>query len=193
MGFNLDYANSCIEITSPTVSVDAQTLHDFIEDQMASPIGLQHPDIIQPEGKIEDQSNPGVFSQIIMVINSPWQIQFWPGSGYTTIFGGKIVGGLSDQPVKATGTAGDLTVLNSPVDGVTVVTGSALTTLQDTRLKDAWDILRGKNVVNRSTGMLEVYDAAGVLLYVAPIFEDAAGLTPVGAASTKIDRRDRLT
>ena len=120
MGFSIDWFNSIVNITSPTIEVDTQTLHDFIEDQMASPVGMQHSAVIQPEGKIEDPSNPGIFSQIIMVLNSPWQIQFWGGSGYTRIFGGKIVGGLSDQPMKATGTANDITVLESPVDGVTV-------------------------------------------------------------------------
>lgn len=136
MGFSIDWPGSVIQITSPTVSVDLQTLHDFIEDQMATPVGVLNGDIIQPEGKIEDPTNPGVFSQIIVVLNTPWQVQFWGGSGYSTVFGGKLIGGLSDEPIKATGTAGDITVLNSPVDGITVVTGSALTTAQDTRLKE---------------------------------------------------------
>jgi len=139
MGLQINWFSSIIEVTSPTTSVDMQTLHDFIEDQMATPVGFQHDDIIQPEGKIEDASNPGIFSQIIIVLNSPWQIQFWPGSGYTRIYGGKLVGGLSDQPFKATGTAGDITVLESPVDGVTsvVATGSAVTE------QDKTDIITG--------------------------------------------------
>lgn len=127
MPLQIDYFNSRILVTSPTTDVDAQTLHDFVEDAMASPEGLLYGDIIAPEGKIEDPSNPGVFSQIILIFNSPWQIQFWAGSGYTRIFGGKIVGGLADQPMKATGTADDITVLESPVDGLTVVSGSGVT------------------------------------------------------------------
>lgn len=127
MGLQIDWFNQVVQITSPTTSVDAQVLHDFIEDEMATPRGITESDIIQPEGKIEDPTNPGVFSQIILVINSPWQIQFWGGSGYTRIFGGKVIGGLSDQPIKATGTAGDVTVLESPVDGLTVVSGSGVT------------------------------------------------------------------
>ncbi|MDX2342776.1 MAG: hypothetical protein QNL26_02905 [Acidimicrobiia bacterium] len=131
MPLQIDWVAQLVEITSPTTDVDAQTLHDFIEDAAATPVGLQSGDIIQPEGKIEDPSNPGVYSQIIMVLNSPWQIQFWAGSGYTRIYGGKIVGGLSDQPMKATGTAGDITVLESPVDGLTVSTGvSGLTSAE---------------------------------------------------------------
>jgi len=124
MGLNVDWESKIVEITSPTTSVDAQELHDFIEDSMATAIGMCYDDIIQPEGKVEDPANPGVYSQIIIIFNSPWQIQFWGGSGYTRIYGGKIVGGLNDQPVKATGTAGDITVLESPVDGLTVAVES---------------------------------------------------------------------
>ncbi len=75
---------------------------------------------------------------------------------------------------------------------IVIQSGSGLNATQDARLKAAYDILRGKNVINRSTGEIEVYDDAGALLYTAPIYEDAAGTVPVGANSVKIDRRDRL-
>ena len=130
MPLEIDSFNKLVLITSPTTSVDAQTLHDFTQDYLASPRGLvedgtwdQKGEILKPEGKIEDASNPGVFSQIILILNPEWQIQFWGGSGYTRIFGGKIVGGVGDEPLLATGTAGDITVLESPVDGVTVSAG----------------------------------------------------------------------
>lgn len=132
MPLSIDTFNKLIKVTSPTTEVDAQTLADFVEDFMASPVGLMNDgnwpgfagdgDIIDPQGKIEDPGNPGVFSQIIIAIHPEWQIQFWGGSGYTRIFGGKLVGGVGDEPMKATGTAGDITVLESPVDGVTVAT-----------------------------------------------------------------------
>ena len=131
MPLTIDYGNSLIKITSPTTDVDGQTLHDFIEDNMATPEGSLYDDIIQPEGKIEDPVNPGIYSQIIIILNSPWQVQFWGGSGYTRIYGAKLVGGLSDQPIKATGVANDITVLESPVDGLTVVTGASVLTDQD--------------------------------------------------------------
>ena len=134
MPLTIDWHNSIINITASTVSVDMQTLHDFIEDTMATPCGLAYKNIISPEGKIEDPSNPGVYSQIIVILSSTWQIQFWQGSGYTKIYGGKLVGGVNDQPVKATGYAGDITVLESPVDGVTVASGSGLSTEENTKL-----------------------------------------------------------
>lgn len=137
MPLSIDNFNKLILVTSPTTDVDAQTLADFIEDFMVTPVGLLtdgvwpgfagQGDVQDPQGKIEDPSQPGVFSQIILSIHPEWQIQFWGGSGYTRIFGGKIVGGVGDEPMKATGTAGDITVLESPVDGLAIATGSGVT------------------------------------------------------------------
>jgi len=145
MAIVIDYVNELILVTSPTTEIAGQDLHDFVQDEQASPIGMGQPwidqadpnldtEIIYPDGKIEDPSQPGVYSQIILRLNPRWQIQFWGGSGYTTLFGAKIVGGLNNQPFKATGTAGDITVLISPVDGVTVVSGSGLSVEQDALL-----------------------------------------------------------
>ena len=135
MPLSIDTFNKLILVTSPDTDVDAQTLADFIEDFMATPVGLLtdgvwpgfagQGDIQDPQGKIEDPSQPGVFSQIILKIHPEWQIQFWGGSGYTRIFGAKIVGGLNDEPMKATGTAGDITVLESQVDGLAIATGGS--------------------------------------------------------------------
>lgn len=138
----LDYVNELILITSPDTDVDGQTVHDFVQDQAAAPVGSLHPwidqadpqndtEILYPDGKIEDPSNPGVFSQIILRLNDRWQMQFWGGSGYTRIFGAKFVGGLGGEVMKATGTAGDITVLESPVDGVTVAVPTGTITEQD--------------------------------------------------------------
>jgi hypothetical protein len=131
----VDFYSYVISITSPDTEIDLQTLHDFVEDErcMASPVGMGHSPILTPEGKIEDPVNPGIYSQIILVLQSPWQIQFWGGSGYTRVYGGKLVGGLNDQPIKATGTAGDVTVLESPVDGITIVTGTSGLTSEESQ------------------------------------------------------------
>lgn len=147
----LDYVNELIKITSPTTEVDGQTLHDFVQDAGAAPEGSLHPwidqadpqadtEILYPDGKIEDPGNPGVFSQIILRLNARWQIQFWGGSGYTRIFGAKFVGGVGGQPMLASGTAGDITVMESPVDGVTVVSGSGVTAGDVTDIAEAvWE------------------------------------------------------
>ena len=91
MAIVIDYVNELILFTSPTVEVDGQTLHDFVQDEAASPVGMGQPwidqsdpqddtEILYPDGKIEDPNNPGVFSQIILRLNSRWQMQFWGGS-----------------------------------------------------------------------------------------------------------------
>lgn len=157
MPLSIDTFNKVVQVTSPTTDVDAQTLHDFIEDYMATPVGLLNDgtwdaagEILKPEGKIEDPSQPGVFSQIILILNPEWQIQFWAGSGYTRIFGAKIVGGLGDRPMKATGTAGDITVLESPVDGLVVSSGSGLNATQSAQLAQLWQD-RGLDAANPKT------------------------------------------
>jgi len=153
MPIQIDWINELLLITSPTTEVDLQSLHDLVEDErgMASPVGLIRSAIFQPEGKIEDPTNPGVFSQIILVMNTPWQIQFWGGSGYTRVYGGKIVGGLSDQPIKATGTAGDITVLEAPVDGVYVSGAESVPTAEE--VADAvWDEPKATHVAIGSFG-----------------------------------------
>jgi hypothetical protein len=144
----LDYVNELILITSPDTEIDGQTLHDFVQDEAVTPEGSLHPyinqadpnadtEILFPDGKIEDPSNPGVFSQIILRLNERWQIQFWGGSGYTRIFGAKFVGGVGGQVMLATGTAGDITVLESPVDGV-IVSSSGTWTQQEKEESIAW-------------------------------------------------------
>lgn len=177
MPLQTDWNNEIIQITSPTTEVDMQVLHDFIEDEMASPLGSLHDDIISPEGKIEDPVNPGIFSQIIVILNSPWQIQFWGGSGYTRIYGGKLVGGLADEPIKASGTAGDITVLESPVDGLVVATDvSGLTSSESTQL-DEMHAFRGLDASNPLVIKDSEESSGGVTLDVERGTPDAGDVT----------------
>lgn len=165
MPLQIDAFNKLIKVTSPTTAVSAQELHDFVEDYMATPVGMANDsgdpsffgDILKPEGKVVDPTNPTQATIIVLVLNSEWQVQFWQGSGYTRLFGGKLIGGVNDQPFKATGAAGDITVLESPVDGTTtiVTSGSGLDETQDNNLtfirgqleavEGAWD----HNMVSR--------------------------------------------
>jgi len=144
----LDYVNELILITSPTTEIDGQTLHDFVQDAGVNPVGSLHPyinqadvnqdsEILYPDGKIPDPDDPLLFSQIILRVNARWQIQFWGGSGYTRIFGAKFVGGVSGQVMKATGVGGDITVLQSPVDGLTIATGGGSTVWTEDEKQEA--------------------------------------------------------
>jgi hypothetical protein len=205
----IDAFNKLVKVTSPTTAVDAQTLHDFVEDYLASPVGMvndgqwpgspaQRGDILKPEGKIEDPSNPGVFSQIILILHPQWQIQFWGGSGYTRIFGGKIVGGVADQPLLATGTAGDISVLESPVDGITTVveTGvSGLTAAESAQLA-VIDTVRklhtNRLITDPGTGILTIYDDDDIaVLFSGNIYEDA--LAAQLYQGRGLERRNKLT
>jgi len=173
MPIEVDFNFSLIRVTSPDTSVSAQELHDTIEDAMASAVGVGNEDILLPEGKIEDPNNPGVYSQIILTLYSPWQIQYWAGSGYTRIYGGKIVGGLNNQPMKATGTAGDITVLESPVDGVTVVSGSGVTEQDKLDIaEEVWDEDRAlivrkilENKVTKVGDIITIYQDDGITVW----------------------------
>jgi len=126
MGLVFDYAAHLILVTSPQTLLLCQDLADAISDEEATPWGIAQPGddtpgIADMVGKFD--KGGGVYSEIIVSLYSPWQVQFWGGSGVTTIRGGSLLGGLSGIPVKATGTAGDITILNAPVDGVLIQTG----------------------------------------------------------------------
>ena len=54
-------------------------------------------------------------------------------------------------------------------------------------------ILQNRNQANPSTNRLEIYNDAGTAIeFSVPIFEDAAGTTPYGPTSPKIERREKI-
>jgi hypothetical protein len=195
MGLQVDWFNKLIKVTSPDTSVSGQALHDFIEDAMASTRGSSEEDIINPQGKIEDPTNPGIYSQIILIFNSPWQVQFWAGSGYTKIFGAKLVGGLNDEPMKATGTAGDITVLESPVDGVTVATGGGSgASAEEVRIEmdtnsTGLAAIKAKtdNLPVDPAGVSDIPTVVEIVAGVPTVLEIAAGVPTVVEIRTEID------
>ena len=193
MPFQLDYFNKLVLVTSPDVTATVQDLADFIEDQMAAPEGLVSDgvnwdfagDVARPEGKLEDAGNPGVFTQIILAINPDWQVQFWGGSGYTRITGGKMIGGLGGEVMKATGTAGDITVLETQVDGTFVQAGSGLSAGQDTKLTRVHSLL---DVIE---GTLDHQEVMTILLAAAAGKVSGANTTNV-TIRDQADTKDRI-
>lgn len=204
MPIEIDYNAQLLKITSPTTEVDLQTLHDFVEDErgLAQPTGLSRiaPPSTSPtgdpifvvEGKIEDPASPGNYSQILLVLISPWQIQFWQGSGYTRVYGGKLSGGLGDEPVKATGAAGDLTVLQSQLDGTytLVETGtSGLTGAESQAILD----LQTDSAANAAALALIQTAVTNIETDVATIETDIGTIQIDLAVATKIMRNKKIT
>jgi len=187
MPFQLDYFNKLFLITNPDTTATVQAIADYIEDQMASPVGMLSDgvnwdfrgDVARPEGKLEDANNPGVFTQIILQFNPDWQVQFWGGSGYTSIRGGKLIGGLGGEVIKATGTAGDVTVLETQVDGTFVAAGSGLSALQETQLEELHQSAFRKRKWDKIGNTLIIYDTDDVTpLHVFDTNEDLSEITP---------------
>ncbi len=152
---------------------------------------LEYSEEGMPWPRTHDHNTEVTFSGVTygrsVIILAPYFVTFEDLSYRVNLVGGNT--NLTDRL-----TLNNVQVIPSNSAGLqTITTGSGLNATQDARLKDAWDILRGRNVINRSTGQLEIYDENNVLLYTAPIYEDSGGGTPVGPASQKIDRRDRMS
>lgn len=125
MAITFDYFNHIINITSPQTELAIQDLANAIANEEATVTGMSYPANSNPgiarlEGKIPKDDPPTVFSQIEIILYPPWQVQFWGGSGLTSVTGGSLTGGLNAVPIKATGTAGDITRFTAPVDGTLV-------------------------------------------------------------------------
>jgi len=131
MGIQFNYATSIISITAPQTDISMQELSNAISDEEATPWGMNYPasdtpGIAEIAGKFDKSGGAGTtFSEIIVDLYSPWQVQFWQGSGVTKTAGGSLLGGLGGIPVKATGAAGDITLVSQPVDGTLIVEGVA--------------------------------------------------------------------
>jgi len=144
MGISFDYATHIISITSPQVEIGMQELANAISDEEATIIGMNYPanaldGIAEIAGKFEKR--PSVFSEIIVKLHPPWQVQFWSGSGISVVSGGSLLGGLGDVPVKATGGAGDITSFSQAVEGTLVVTTtSGLTAEEAANIQRALDL-----------------------------------------------------
>lgn len=130
MGISFNYFTNIISVTSPQTTLTMQELADAIADEEATPWGMNYPlDDVPGIAEIAGKFSKGgvLYSEIIVQLYTPWQVQFWGGSGVTKTSGGSLLGGLGDVPVKATGTAGDITLVSQPTDGTLIVSGSGVT------------------------------------------------------------------
>jgi len=79
------------------------------------------------------------------------------------------------------------------LDDVSLIIGNAAGLIVDQMEETTRKILQNKQITNPTTGKYIVYDDDGsTVLVEGEIFEDAAGTTPYGPSSTKIERREKL-
>lgn len=127
MAIQLNFTDKIISITTPTTTVTVQELVDVIREEEDELYNLTYKKVIDAVGKSD--LGGGVTTGIVMTLNSDWQIQFYGGSGYTVVKGGTLVGGVGDKPIKATGTANDITVQVQPTDAT--ITTANVTEVED--------------------------------------------------------------
>lgn len=114
MAIQLNVLTKIIEITIPTTEVTVQELVNAVRDWEDELGNMTYNKVIDAVGKAD--LGGGVKTGIVVSLSSLWQVQFYGGSGYTTIKGGTLVGGVGSKPVKATGTANDITIQIQPTD-----------------------------------------------------------------------------
>lgn len=131
MGITLDALTKIISITTPTTSVTIQELVDAVRDWEDELCNMTYKKVIDAVGKAD--LGGSVSTGIVVSLNAEWQVQFWGGSGTTKVSGGTLVGGVGDEPVLATGTAGDLTILQNPVNSTIVSGGGTAPTVEEIR------------------------------------------------------------
>ena len=165
-------------------SFDTDAFHEELREQEESEAGRAYP--ITHLWNAEVSLGGVNYNPQFLTVNN-YQFEFEDGT-YRVVFTNtnndiadfSVVNNVSIQPGNSAGLQ-------------KVSTGGGLSPGEQGQLADVYHIIKGKNVINRGTGLMEVYNAdTGVLLYTAPIYEDKDGTTPVGPNSVKIDRRNRF-
>lgn len=187
MGISLDVLTKTISVTSPTTSVTIQELVDAVRDWEDELCNMTYNKVIDAVGKADLGGN--VTTGIVVSLNSEWQIQFWGGSGLTKISGGTIVGGVGGESVKATGTAGDLTIVQTPVNTTIVSTSGSGATAQE-----VWEYNNGRTLSNpddykADIGGLEIEGSMDLAQMQRVFLAALAGLVS-GAGTTTTRFRD---
>lgn len=131
MPISFDALTKIISITTPTAEATAQELVDACRDWEDELPNMTYEKVVDAVGKAD--LGGGVTTGIVMTLSDAWQIQFWGGSGVSKVTGGTIVGGVGGEPIKATGTAGDLTIQIQPTDAtITTANTDAIQAKTDT-------------------------------------------------------------
>lgn len=194
MGIAFDYYTHIISVTNPQTLLLCQELGNVIFEEEGTPWGMCQPDNDDPGiadmvGKFD--KGGGVYSEIIITLYSPWQVQFWGGSGVTTIRGGSLLGGLGSQPMKATGTAGDITLLQRPVDGTLAVAETGVSGLTSEESDALLNIQADIDAIAADIVYIQA-SIAGVEGDVATINSNIGGLQADLAVAVKIVRNKSI-
>ena len=150
MAITLDYTTKIILITTPTTDVTIQELVNAIRDSEDELEHLSYAKVIDAVGKAD--LGGSVTTAITLTLSSLWQIQFWCGVTLGMIKDGNIVGGVGDEPIKATGCADTILILNQ-VGGTIAVVGSGVTPQDKIDIiEGVWDEATSGHIIAGTTG-----------------------------------------
>ena len=137
MAITLNPITKIVHITSPTDTVTIQELVNTIRDWEDELENMSYAKVVDAVGKADLGSS--VYTAITMTLSSTWQIQFWSGVTLGTVKDGNLVGGVSGEPIKATGGSDTIVVINQ-VGGTIAVSGSGVTPQDKIDIAElAWD------------------------------------------------------
>lgn len=176
MAIILDVLSHIIQITTPTTTVIIQDLVDVIRDWEDELPNISYNKVIDAVGKANLGS--GITTGIIVSLNSEWQIQFFGGSGYTVIRGGTLIGGVGDEPVKATGTANDLTIQIQPTDA-TIVPGTGGATAIEIREEMDNNSTKLLNIDNNINTLIDEIGGKWIIIGNQMIFYKSDNITEI--------------
>lgn len=188
MAIVLNQLTKVISITAPQVQVGVQELVNEIRDFEDELPNLAHPKIIDAVGKAD--LGGGVYTGIVLSLNTDWQIQFYQGSGVSVVDGGTIVGGVGDIPIKATGAAGDITILQNPVNS-TITSGSGVPapTVQEIRQEMDANSASLNTLLSDTDFLIKIIKNSKALLKAGSVWElvilDDDDVTPILSKAIK--------
>ena len=174
-----------VRVPSPDTLVTIQEIYDQSQDWLDEPgqMNVQH--FLSAGGKESLGGVPEEFVGVTLTLVNDWRLEFQArgGPGYDSCF---IIGG---------NLVAVNTFANNPIKP-SAFTQVQLRQSQSPTLLDAEfirKIVQNKQITDPADGKLKVYDDDNVtILAEGDIFEDAAGVTPYGSSSIKIERREKL-
>ena len=172
-----------IEVPAPDTEITVQELVDQIAEFLHAPQNLDITWFAEFGGKVSLGGTPELFSEVILILEDDWRIEFEARGGpdYVScvIRDGTLVASNSfnNNPIKPSAFT-QVQIRQS-------VSGSLLDA------EEMRKILQNKAVTSQATGRMTIYDDDGVTPFLeGDIYEDADGTIPYRGDG--IERRERL-